>query len=193
VIKAVIFDFFGVIGESTLHLMSQHFKLTAGQIAELHNTHKLLDYEFIGSKKYLETYAQIAGTTYDEVLKIYQDSKNRFKNTPEVMDLIISLKRQYKIALISNISHQGFDEFIRPIKDYFDVIVTSYEYKLAKPERAIFELCAQKLGVDVSECVMVDDNYINCQGARAAGMEAIEFTNLDELKNALKIYANKND
>jgi putative hydrolase of the HAD superfamily len=80
---------------------------------------------------------------------------------------------------------ESYLEFIEPIKDNFDVIVTSYHARLAKPERAIYELCAKQLKLDTSECLMVDDSYYNCEGARVAGMEAIEYTDLDNFKKTL--------
>jgi putative hydrolase of the HAD superfamily len=60
---------------------------------------------------------------------------------------------------------------------------------MVKPEVAIFQLMADKLGLKPQECVMIDDKPINVEGAKNAGMHAIMFINqdqaLDELQNLL--------
>ena len=61
----------------------------------------------------------------------------------------------------------------------------SFQVKIAKPDEAIYELIAQKLGLDVSECIMVDDNYINCQGAAATGMQDILYKDFYDFKPKL--------
>lgn len=185
-INAIIFDFFGVIGKSTRRMMREHFNLTDQQYAELQNLHKMLDYEYIGSRGYLEAFAKIVGSTYDEVYKIYEDSKSRFQHSQDILDYIAELHKKYKTALLSNVSPQAYGEFIKPVIGYFDVVVTSYVTKYVKPDVRAYQFTAQQLGVDVSECLMVDDSHTNCEGARAAGMEAIEFTDLENLKQKLK-------
>jgi putative hydrolase of the HAD superfamily len=193
VIKAIIFDFFGVIGRSTHAMMREHFNLTPEQMLEIKNLHKMLDYEFIGSRNYLSAFAKIVGSTYDEVYKVYEDSRNRFSSSNQILGYITELRKTCKVALLTNVTKQAFDEFISPVEDYFDLIVTSYDTKWAKPEAAIYELCAQRLGLDVSECLMVDDSYTNCEGARAAGMEAIHFKDFDQFKTELEAILSDSD
>jgi epoxide hydrolase-like predicted phosphatase len=59
------------------------------------------------------------------------------------------------------------------VDELFDSMVISGEVGLHKPEPAIFELGAERLGVQPSECVFVDDLRENCEGAEAVGMTAI--------------------
>ncbi|MBC8091079.1 MAG: HAD family phosphatase [Pseudonocardia sp.] len=68
----------------------------------------------------------------------------------------------------------------------FDAIVISGEVGLRKPERAIYQLAADRLGVEPAECVFVDDLPPNVRGAAAAGMVGIHHedltTTVDELE-----------
>ncbi|MFL5782877.1 MAG: HAD family hydrolase [Thermoleophilaceae bacterium] len=59
------------------------------------------------------------------------------------------------------------------VDELFDSMVISGEVGLHKPEPEIFELGAERLGVQPSECVFVDDLRENCEGAEAVGMTAI--------------------
>lgn len=58
-------------------------------------------------------------------------------------------------------------------EELFDAVVISAEVGMNKPERAIFELGAERVGLSPGECVFVDDLHENCAGAEAVGMTAV--------------------
>jgi len=187
-IKAIIFDFFGVVGQSTYQLVAEDYTYSNEQNSKLSDLHKAFDNGFISDKEFLETYAQILDIKYDEFISKYYQSEQRFSNSYKVLALVEELKKSYKVGLLSNVGIDAYTKFIEPIAYHFDEVVTSYDSRLAKPERAIFELMASRLGVDVSECIMIDDSQTNCEGAQAAGMNAIIFENLESLKPQLESY-----
>lgn len=184
-IKAIIFDFFGVIGQSTYRLIHEDFETSEDQNRQFKELHKALDYEFISQADFIRSYATILNIPEERMKQLFHDSKRRFSTSGALLDYIAELRKSYKIGLLSNITMQSYHEFIEPIKNRFDVIVTSYQTKLAKPERAIFELCAVRLGLDTSECIMIDDSFDNCEGARVTGMQAIQFVSLEDLKKQI--------
>jgi epoxide hydrolase-like predicted phosphatase len=57
--------------------------------------------------------------------------------------------------------------------ELFDATVISAEVHLHKPQPEIYELAAQRLEVEPSACLFVDDLKENCEGAEAVGMTAI--------------------
>ena len=71
----------------------------------------------------------------------------------------------------------------------FDAVVDSSEVGHRKPERAIYDLTAERLGVEPSRIIFLDDFGPNVAGARAAGWTAIHVTDpieaLGELDRAL--------
>jgi putative hydrolase of the HAD superfamily len=74
------------------------------------------------------------------------------------------------------------------LAELFDAIVISAEVGLHKPQPEIYRLAAQRLEVDPSQCIFVDDLKENCEGAEAVGMTAVRHRNpaetiarLDEL------------
>jgi epoxide hydrolase-like predicted phosphatase len=77
-----------------------------------------------------------------------------------------------RTGLISNswgagrYNRSSFDEL-------FDAVVISGEVGMNKPDREIFELGAERVGLPPSECVFVDDLRENCEGAEATGMTAV--------------------
>jgi putative hydrolase of the HAD superfamily len=58
----------------------------------------------------------------------------------------------------------------------FDSVVISGETGMRKPDQAIYQLAADKLGVPPSECVFADDTAANLPAARALGMATVHFT-----------------
>jgi len=95
----------------------------------------------------------------------------------EADDRMVDAVRRVKMSgrptgLISN-SWGGVSYDRVQVDELFDSMVISGEVGLHKPEPEIFELGAERLGVEPSGCVFVDDLRENCEGAEAVGMTAI--------------------
>ena len=64
--------------------------------------------------------------------------------------------------------------------ELFDGVVISGEVGMNKPDREIYELGAQRVGLSPADCVFVDDLRENCTGAESAGMTAVLHRGADE-------------
>ena len=62
-----------------------------------------------------------------------------------------------------------------PVDELFEVVVDSSAVRLRKPDRRIYLLTCERLGVDPDAVVFVDDNVANCASARSLGMDAVLF------------------
>ncbi|MEM9465052.1 MAG: HAD-IA family hydrolase [Actinomycetota bacterium] len=60
------------------------------------------------------------------------------------------------------------------IHELFDEIVESSVVGVRKPEPRFYEIACQRLGVEPSECVFLDDLGINLKPAKAMGMQTIK-------------------
>jgi putative hydrolase of the HAD superfamily len=65
------------------------------------------------------------------------------------------------------------------LDERFDVVLISDQVGLRKPDPAIYELAAHKLGVPPAGCVFVDDTEQNLPPAQQLGMAVVYFRNLD--------------
>jgi putative hydrolase of the HAD superfamily len=81
-------------------------------------------------------------------------------------------------GLLSNsLGGGGYDVYTGyDLPALFDVIVISHEVGLRKPERPIFKLAVDRLGLAPQDCVFVDDTFANVRAAREFGMTAVHFT-----------------
>jgi len=87
-------------------------------------------------------------------------------------------------AILSNMGdsvlesvEQNFDWIHR-----FDVLVWSFQLRLAKPDPAIYRYVLAKLGTLPEETLFLDDKPENIQAARALGMKTILFSTVEQLR-----------
>jgi putative hydrolase of the HAD superfamily len=77
-----------------------------------------------------------------------------------------------RTGLISN--SMGAGRYDRTtFAELFDGVVISGDEGMHKPEPAIYRLGCERVGLEPSDCVFVDDLRENCEGAEAVGMTAV--------------------
>lgn len=98
------------------------------------------------------------------------------------------LRPKFKIGLLSNIELSVLGNYFESAElgSLFDAVALSGDIDVAKPQAGAYQNICQKLGIDPSEALMIDDLRENCAGAKMTGLQAIQYKNLDELKNLLK-------
>jgi HAD superfamily hydrolase (TIGR01509 family) len=182
-IKAVIFDCFGVLYVDTKQSLLDI--VDANRRQELHDLYTGNNYGLFGRQAYLERVGEIVGMSAEKVAE-YVAHEHRL-NEPLIELIREQLRPEYKIGLLSNIGREWMDDFFtkHQLHELFDDVVLSGEEGITKPNPAIFELAASRLGVATGECMMIDDIADNCAGAEFAGMEAIQFVSNPELLEAL--------
>ncbi|WP_075279454.1 HAD family hydrolase [Thermophilibacter provencensis] len=105
-------------------------------------------------------------------------------------ELGIRLKREgYGIYVLSNANTRIMDQLGHaPVTPYLDGCVVSAKERIMKPDPAIFRLLCLRYRLDPAECLFVDDNADNCEGARAAGMHAFHYQdNIAELEANVRL------
>lgn len=85
--------------------------------------------------------------------------------------------RGLRIGLLTNNVKEFGDHWRSsfPVEELFDVVVDSSHVGMRKPEREIYELTCERLGIAPSEAVFVDDNADNIDAAAAMGMATVHF------------------
>jgi HAD superfamily hydrolase (TIGR01549 family) len=101
------------------------------------------------------------------------------KMNPEVLELLKTLKKRgIKLGLVSNCSPEEVNSWSSSkLADYFDVVVFSYEVRVAKPDPEIYQIACEKLGVTPEESIFIGDGGANeLMGATRAGLHAYHAT-----------------
>jgi putative hydrolase of the HAD superfamily len=124
-------------------------------------------------------FAEAAGLTLrgDEYARLLC---GEFRVHDEMLVRIAELRDEgYSIGLLTN-SFKEFRPLLESKVDFelFDVVVDSSEVGHRKPEPAIFQIVAERLGVDHDQIVYLDDFAANLTGAAAAGWTTIHVTDI---------------
>lgn len=85
--------------------------------------------------------------------------------------------RGYRMAILTN-NVREWEPLWRamlPIDEIFELVVDSAFVGLRKPEPAIYELLLERLGLPAGATAFLDDLEVNCDAARALGMNAVHF------------------
>jgi len=101
----------------------------------------------------------------------------------KLVSLLPKLKEKYTLVLLSNTNaiHEKYGwknyEFIK----YFDKLILSYQVKALKPELKIYKSAEAYTNKPPQEHIFIDDIEENVLGAKAAGWDALLYTNYDKL------------
>jgi epoxide hydrolase-like predicted phosphatase len=173
-IKAVLFDFFGVISsEVSPFWFQKHFSPDeAARLKEEYMTPA--DRGDLSEDEVFDTLSRLSGEKSDDIRR---DFASRLVINGDTVRLIESLKGRYKTVLVSNAMRDYLRRILKEndLERLFDSIVISGEEGIIKPGREIFELALERAGVLPEEAVFIDDNEGNIEGAKSAGIAGILF------------------
>ena len=204
-LKAVIFDFDGVISDSE----PSHFAATNKVLA---------DFGIQLSQE--EYYAEYLGFTDYELFEVVKERRKTDYKGASIEDLIAK-KAVFFEETIRQTDHliEGIPELIEKLKsskvkiaiysgalpadikimledsglsDYFDVIVTADDVAKGKPDPQGYLLALEKLNgsdaaISAKQCVVIEDSHWGIVAAKKAGMKVVAVTNsypAGELKEA---------
>ena len=110
----------------------------------------------------------------------------------QMIDYMGNLRgRGYRMAMCTN-NVREWEALWRPklpVDEIFEVVVDSAFVGTRKPERDIYEITLDRLGVEPADALFVDDMEINCDAARELGMGVVHFRTteqaLTEIESAL--------
>jgi putative hydrolase of the HAD superfamily len=172
-LRAVIFDCFGVLTTDgwrqiqDRELQDDQQRLTAHQLERAVNTGE------IGYDEFVTEVAALRGATIEATRAELVDTAANKQLFEFIRDTI---KPRYQVGLLSNAADNWLDNLFEPWQvALFDEIVLSYAVGMVKPDPAIYDLIATKLGVKPDECLFVDDIERFVTAARDAGMDGILF------------------
>lgn len=183
-IRAIVFDCFGVLTtEAWIPFRLKHFGHDPELIAQVNDISRQADRGLMSRQAAINATAKLAGITPAEFIAAID------RNVPdeELFAYICQLKAKYKIGLLSNIA----DDYLHTIFNadqlaLFDVISLSFKKGFIKPQAQAFETIAEELGVAPADCVLVDDQQRNVDGAADAGMTAFLYHDAAQLRSELK-------
>lgn len=179
-IKAILFDFDGVIGKT----MEDNFQAWKKAFLDFGIEIKSEDYfplEGAQLNKVSETISEkynLSGANYEEIIRKKEDyylQSNSFSFYDGVIDLISMLKeRGIKIAIVSAARKERlFSTVPYDFLMKFDSIVTGDMIEKGKPSPDPYVKAMSDLNVNAKECIVVENAPLGIESAKSAGSYCI--------------------
>ncbi len=105
-------------------------------------------------------------------------SRRRLRLYPYVRDVLDELRTRYPLAVVTDAQSAWARAELHQVGllDYFDPIVVSGDHGHRKPERRLFDLALDTLGVAAADAVYVgNDMHRDIFGAQEAGMRTVMY------------------
>ena len=194
-IKAVVFDFGGVMTTSTMpkrvEALAKEKGINWDAIVRGFGAYRLdFDAGFISLEEMYRRIWRDAGITVDDEttakFMVADDESWRYRNerTREWMKALKA--RGFKIGILTNMSPRFAEaHFKTDFADFIalaDAMVISGDEGIVKPQREIYDLLRSRIDLPAEELCFIDDVEKNVNGSRAAGWNAIRFVSNDQVE-----------
>lgn len=150
------------------------------------NLRKELQYGRLSENEFWNRFIQFtnANITVDQ---LKTGVRKVLKPFAEVIDVIRSLKQNYKLVLLSNFTKEWAEYLVDEYRfhEIFDYMFWSFQNGIKKPSSEAYLQVAEKFKVHPEECLLIDDKDRNVEGARAVGMKTILYTHPQNLREEL--------
>jgi putative hydrolase of the HAD superfamily len=192
VIRAVLFDFGGVISSSPFEAFA-HLETERGLPADFIRTVNATnpDTNAWARLERGEVDVETFGTLWsDEARSLGHELDGRLvlerlagEIRPQMVDAIRACKTKYMTACLTNNFTRAeaiLSEEVAAVYGLFDVILESRVLGVRKPDPRFYELACEALDAEPGECVFLDDLGVNLKPARALGMHTIKVSDPDQ-------------
>ncbi len=112
----------------------------------------------------------------DIVDVLIREIRAQGKSLTGVMETLEKCKNSgLKIGLATSSCQRIIDVVVHKLKiaDYFEVMHSAEYEEYGKPNPAVFINCAKQLGVDPTDCLVIEDSFNGVLAAKAARMKVI--------------------
>jgi epoxide hydrolase-like predicted phosphatase len=184
VIRAVVFDIGGVLEITPptgwVETWEARLHLNPGELDErLMEVWRAGSLGTISEEEVEKRIGKIMGMDQGQVAALMADLWEEYLGelNIELAAYFSSLRPRYQTALLSNSfsGARGREQERYHFDEMTDLLIYSHEEGIAKPERRIFELTCERLGVQPAEIIFLDDFEPNVAAACEFGIHAILF------------------
>lgn len=193
--KGVVFDFGGVMTTTTMPERVRKVTDSLGipwQVIEdgFSKYRRLLDggyYDLDALYDLIFAGADIKVSAEDLAKIVEEDTASYLYRNERTLAWMKELKAKgYKIGILTNMPPAFAVHFRKTFADFIalaDAMVISGEERMFKPQRRIYELLRERIGLDASDLIFIDDVEANCEAARKAGWQAIRFVSNAQIES----------
>lgn len=197
-IKAVIFDFGGVLAEEGFRegllaigrkngLPPEEFRKTADDL--IHETGYVTGNA--SEHAYWEKVRAVTGITgTDDELR--SEIMERFVLRTELIDIVQRIKSNGLLLAVLSDQTNWLDEINErtPFFEHFQYVFNSYRIRKSKRDSTVFGDVCTAIGIDPNEGLFIDDNIDNVQRASHEGLQVIQYRDMESFKQDIAAFLN---
>jgi beta-phosphoglucomutase family hydrolase len=190
-LRAVIFDWDGVVVDSSAHherswevlatkrglpLPPDHFKRGFGK----KNNVIIPDLGWAADPTEVDALAHEKEEIYRAMVR-----EKGIEPLPGVRELLAGLREKgIPCAIASSTERANLDLplDLMGLRDFFQVIVSGEEVLHGKPDPAVFLVAAKRLGIVPADCVVIEDALVGIEAAKRAGMAVLAVATTNPLE-----------
>lgn len=179
--QIIVFDFFGVICSEIAPFVLP--KYMSQEQAVFYKANIVGDAD-VGRISQDEMFDKLSELAKVPPRQLEEDFWSFVRIDGEMVKLIEGLRGQYRVAMLTNAIVPFFRQVTakHDLERLFDTILVSSEEGLAKPDPAFYTLLVKRMAARAEDCLFIDDNEINLDGARSVGMKTLLFQGVEKLK-----------
>jgi putative hydrolase of the HAD superfamily len=196
--EAIISDFGGVLTsplidsfvafQNSSGIPLEALGLAMAAVASRHRVNPLFELETgrMTEQQFLEVLSAQLASQLGRPVELHGFGEQYFeglKPNQQLIDYMRELRdRGYRMAICTN-NVREWEPLWRaklPVDEIFDVVVDSAFVGTRKPEREIYEITLERLGVPAATAVFLDDVEHNCSAASELGLHAVWFRTTEQ-------------
>lgn len=184
-IKAVIFDYYGVIQTDQVIVWCEKNSADHPDLrSKVDEASARIDLDEITLDQYFEELAAAVNRPVDVVRQELRDEVAINQSLLKAIDQL--RERGLKTAILSN-DGSSLRAYLddHDITKHFDEVFISGEINMMKPDPRIYQYCAQQLKLHPSEILFFDDRQSNVDGAIRAGLQAEMYISISQVRQVL--------
>ena len=190
-VKAIIFDLAGVIvdisgiSKGYQDLCEEHNKPVEKPWRKFREEWNKTKVDEMSCDDFYKIIANELGVSSEDIKNVFMDG---IKINEEVKSLILELKENYKIGILSNTTKDILNKDLE-LWDFREVaeVVTSCDDKVKKPDLEAVDLILEKLNVEKEDVIFVDDKEDTVNKYNEYGVKSIKFEDCEQLTKELGV------
>jgi FMN phosphatase YigB (HAD superfamily) len=148
----------------------------------------LLDKATLSEEEVITILGERQPNLKEEIREVIGDWLEGLTPMEESIQLLKTLREKaYKIYFLSNFYEKGFLYMLNKYAflEKADGYLISFQVKLIKPGKEIYEALLTKFNLKPEECLFLDDLEVNLEAGRRLGIKGINIKNLAEIREVL--------
>jgi putative hydrolase of the HAD superfamily len=125
----------------------------------------------------------------EQILLFMEHEQDAIREFSYANEWVKSFKdKGYGCYILSNYPKRTFEISMgeRSFEEHMDGAIYSWQVKVSKPNREIYEILLDRYGLKAEECLFMDDTARNLEVAKEFGIHTILFTDKEEAEEELK-------